>query len=183
MIIKEWKKYGDKYKVSNYGDIISLNYNKTKKERTLKPTKRKRGYMFVNLYGKQKQVHRVVAEVFIPNPENKPFINHKDGDKTNNIVTNLEWCTAKENNIHAIKTGLNNKFRSAKHMKTAKENIKKATERRMKPVIGIKGNEVINFNSISEAGRYFNKGATCISKCCKGKMKSAYGYVWKYSIL
>ena len=54
MIAKEWKNYGDKYKVSNYGDIISLNYNKTKKERKLKPTKRKQGYMFVNLYGKQK---------------------------------------------------------------------------------------------------------------------------------
>ncbi len=69
------------------------------------------GYMFVNLYSvsgahKMKSVHRIVAEAFLENPENKPCVNHIDGDKTNNSISNLEWCTHSENSIHAVSIGL-----------------------------------------------------------------------------
>jgi len=75
-------------------------------ERELTYTLNNRGYHSVGICRKTFMVHRLVALAFIPNPENKPFVNHLDGNKLNNHVSNLEWCTAKENNLHARNTGL-----------------------------------------------------------------------------
>jgi hypothetical protein len=77
-----------------------------KKERELKTTVNNRGYYSVGIRRKTHMVHRLVAQAFIPNPLNKPFVNHIDGNKLNNTVSNLEWCTAAENNEHARLTGL-----------------------------------------------------------------------------
>lgn len=106
------------YKVSNRGEIVSLQrvimrsngHSLRVDQRTLSQAKHTGGYLSVNLWKDNKStnclVHRVVAQAFIPNPERKPEVNHKDGDKTNNTVSNLEWSTPAENTSHAYRTGL-----------------------------------------------------------------------------
>lgn len=119
-IWKDIKGYEGLYQVSNMGNIRSLDreiYNKSNrsycftKGRVLKGNSRKNWYKQVRLYNNEHKakthlVHRLVAEYFVPKVEGKEFVNHIDGNKENAIYTNLEWVTAKENSIHAIKTGL-----------------------------------------------------------------------------
>lgn len=98
------------YAVDKHGFVYSLNYSGTGRTQRLKPAKDHKGYLRVGLTinGKlvTRKVHRLIAQSFIPNPENKPFVNHKDWNKSNNSVKNLEWCTAKENTKHAIYNGM-----------------------------------------------------------------------------
>ncbi len=114
----EWraiKGYEDLYEVSNTGLVRSLDrvdrLNRFKKGVLKAPCDNGRGYLCVNLKhnGKQTQktIHRLVAQAFIANPDNLPEVNHKDGNKANNHVNNLEWCTISDNKKHAFKNGLN----------------------------------------------------------------------------
>lgn len=102
---EEYRQYHQSnYWISESGKVLNL-----KKNRLLKPYKNNWGYYGLKLgrkLGGIKMVHRLVAEVFIENPENKPEVNHIDGVKTNNHVSNLEWVTVKENAQHATKIGL-----------------------------------------------------------------------------
>jgi hypothetical protein len=110
---EEWRtieKYPN-YMISNLGNIKSLNYKRTGKEQTLKQNINGRGYCYVNISSNGKYnnllIHREVAKAFLKNDDkNKTDINHKDGNKLNNNINNLEWCTRSENILHAYRTGL-----------------------------------------------------------------------------
>lgn len=81
-----------------------------KSDKLIKPRTNPNGYLFVTLDGKQLSIHRLVALHFLPNPYGYPQVNHIDGDKTNNHINNLEWCTSIQNNNHALETGLRKGF-------------------------------------------------------------------------
>ena len=138
-----------------------------------------RGYISINLYknGKSKRmsVHRLVAKAFIPNPKNKPYINHKDANRSNNIISNLEWCTPKENTQHSIKNGNN------KDLFERLQDIRNKSKKRINQY-DLDGNFIKQWNSLNEAASFLNKTSSgAISNCCSGKNKTAYGYKWKYS--
>ena len=116
-IKEEWKVVAEcngEYQISNYGEVKSF---KTGKWVTLKPRANKAGYLSIAIHRKGKvkvyRVNRLVASTFIPNPENKPQVNHKDGNKLNNCIDNLEWMTQNENIQHAWDNGLYETTRKA----------------------------------------------------------------------
>ena len=158
----------ENYEVRPNGEVVNIKTGKV-----LKPCKNAGDYFQVclNKNGKQKNfyIHRLVAQAFIPNPDNLPCVNHKDENKTNNNVENLEWCTHEYNVNYG--TGIE---RSAK----AKINGK-----RSKTVLQLlkDGSLVCVWPSASEVERqlHFNKGN--ISSCCKGRRHSAHGYKWCYT--
>ena len=102
--------YEEFYEVDIYGNVYSKQQTSSRRKGILKQYSNTAGYMKVNLYDengvcKKKYVHRLVAEAFLPNPENKPCVNHIDCDVKNNDVSNLEWCTQSENILHCSRLG------------------------------------------------------------------------------
>lgn len=175
--------YEYKYKISNYGRVkikenVSQRMNMgmlrdyVQKSKIMKPTRNGYGYLKVRLTdenGKAKNlyIHRLVAEHFIPNPENKQQVNHKDGNKTNNHVDNLEWATSSENITHAI------------DVLDFKPNTKGINA--PSPVLQIdkETNKVVGrYDTITEAQKI--TGISHISCVCRGQRKTAGGYIWKY---
>lgn len=110
---KPIKNFEGLYDIDDIGNVYSLERKGVQKERILKVRLNTKGYVHVALYKDNKihtfRVHRLVAETFLPNPENKPEVNHKDCNKLNNSVENLEWVTAKQNYNHAVDNGLKSK--------------------------------------------------------------------------
>lgn len=189
---KDVKGYEGRYQVSNFGRVKSLErkvltrrkngyYYNTVPEKVLKPTLstgKTGGYPTVKLMkdnkGKTVKVHRLVAEAFIPNPNNYSDVNHKDEDKTNNHVSNLEWCSRKYNNEYGTR-----KNRIYSHP-NYKRTIRDLGKERRKPVKGtnIKTGEVRIYESMLEAEKdgFYNQN---ISRVCRGKAKTHKGYTWE----
>lgn len=108
-IWKDIKGFEGIYKISNYGRVKSLKrFKKRKEDKILSPQIGKRGYYTISLWNNQKgttkTIHRLIAEHFIKNNKNKREVNHKDGNKLNNNISNLEWVTPKENSVHAVRS-------------------------------------------------------------------------------
>lgn len=174
---KDIERFFGWYQVSNLGNVRSVDRffvrddgkPYTLKGKLLKQLTVKNGYKKVNLaykgFHKRYFVHRLVAEAFIPNPDNLPEINHKDENPSNNCADNLEWCTHKYNSNY----GTRPKRIGGKHSK--------------KVIMCDKNNKIIRiFNSVAEASMITGIHGGSISECCNGKKyrHSAGGYIWKY---
>lgn len=173
---KDIEGYEGLYQVSNIGNIKSLErdvvYSNSAihhyEEKLLKPSKIGGGYLQVTLSkdgeAQNVLVHIIIANAFIPNPNNLPQVGHMDDNKENNTIDNLYWTTAKENNTH-----------NGRHLRVAEKRSKKVLQ------IDKNTNEVVaEFPSASQAARETGFSQGNISSCCKGVYKQAYGYIWKY---
>lgn len=170
---KDIKEYEGLYQVSSLGRVKSLNYNKTKKEKILKPHE-SRGYYNVTLYKngfhKYYGIHRLVAKEFIVNPKNKTQVNHKDGNKKNNNIENLEWVTSSENMKHAFENNLHKKYYGKEH-----NNARKIKQYTLNNIF------IKEWGSIVEAANYYKTSIENIYSCLNKKSKTAKGFKWEYS--
>lgn len=164
-----WKviDFASNYEISNEGEVRNKTTGKI-----LKGRESKSGYLQVSIKidetGKftNKYIHRLVAEFFIKNPELKREVNHIDGNKLNNNVDNLEWVTSSENQLHR------------QHILN-----KRITSNRKIGMYDMHTEQLLKvFNSVVEAGKFFEKSRVNIDNALKHKnnQKTAYGYVWKY---
>lgn len=164
-IWKDIPGYEGLYQVSNLGRVKSFWLGK---EQIMKSCKNSSGYLFVKLYkdGKKKhyKIHRLVASVFLPNPNNLLQVIHKDEDKTNNKVDNLEWCDCSYN----VNYGTRNN-------KVAKANSKPILQ------FSLDGKFICKWDSATQVERETGIKQNCISPCLKGKRKTAGGYIWGYA--
>lgn len=161
------------YQISNFGSVKSLKRQifrkngrvQSIKEKIIKPYNNQYGYLKVNLHKNKKlyslYVHRLVAEAFISNPNNYEEINHKDENKLNNCVNNLEWCSHRYNCNYGTKT---ERQKTKKSKKIIQYNINKEY--------------IKTYNSIKEAQEL----CKChnISLCCRGKRRTSGGYIWEF---
>lgn len=170
--------YEGRYQVSTYGRVRSLDHYGSNghtivlyKGKILTPCMGSEGYYHVYFFNgktRSNMIHRLVASVFIPNFNNKREVNHKDENKLNNNVSNLEWLSSFENanygtrNIRAIET--------KKEMGLLKRVV----------MLDLGGNTIDRFESMADAAKFVGGNKTNICACCNNKAKTAYGYRWRY---
>ena len=170
-MVEEWKDvvgFEGTYEVSNLGNVRNTKTGKIRKPQTTTD-----GYKFVILWDASrgieccnKRIHRLVAEAFIPNPENKPCVNHKDETRDNNRVDNLEWVTYQENNLYGTRIQ-----RAAKsETGTGKEVYRYSLD----------GEYIDSFPNAVAAHKCLNISFGNIYRCCSGERKTASGYKWSY---
>lgn len=157
--------YQGAYTVSDKGEVFSYL-----SRGPIKPKKAKTGYLEVCLYNGRKKkyllLHRIIASAFIENPENHPEVNHKDGNRANNKVSNLEWCSRDENLKHAYETGLTPFDTSSKGVVCWKDG---------------EPNERLFFSSIYSAARALRISQGNICMVCRGQRPLASGYIFRYA--
>jgi len=188
---RDVKDYEGFYQVSNFGNIRSvrrevaspIRNNKTihRKGKLISVKPRKTGYCNVCLYkygfGKFFPVHRLVAIAFIDNTENKPFINHIDANPSNNKIDNLEWCTQSENIKHAFNLGRKKPPSYFCLRQFGKDNPTSVKILQLDK----SGNLVREWDCINDVQRALGFSRPNICKCAKNKIKTAYGYIWRYN--
>lgn len=156
--------FTNNYAVSDTGEVRNNHTG-----RILKPYEDKDGYLMVNLTFNGKRrfvgVHRLVAETFIPNPDNLPQVNHKDENKQNNVVSNLEWCDA----VYNANYGTRN-------LKAGRKNAKKVYQYKDGELVGV-------WLGTKMASRALSIKSSHISDCARGIKKSAGGYTWSYELI
>lgn len=160
------------YEISNEGNVRSLNYMGSKgKIGNISLEFNSKGYLLAPLHldniRKRRRVHRLVAEAFIPNPKKLSQVNHIDEDKSNNHVSNLEWCSPKYNTNHGTRN------------KRAGEGISKALSKPVVAVHPVNNKVVASFISTVEAGKS-GYDPSSVSRCCRGFAKTHRGLHWQY---
>ena len=192
-IWKDIQGYEGKYQVSNLGRVRSLDRkigNYFRRGKVLKACADRNGYLLVNLYNKYsireaRLIHRLVANAFILNRKNKLEVNHIDGNKHNNAMENLEWCTSSENKKHAIQTGLKQRRFKGQFGK-GKKNWMYQRRGKDNPCSKVviqynkKMDRIAEYGSTCEAERKTGICSKNIAKCCRKEAKTAGGYIWRY---
>lgn len=170
----EWKPCGSSYMVSNDGQVWS---NKTNK--LLKQSLDTYGYPKVKIDGKTIAVHLLVARAFIPNSENKKTVNHKDENKTNNCVENLEWVDDYDNNRYGTHDLRCSETKRRKYQ-NGEYDVAVSFGAKAVEQYDLEGNFINEFESSAAASRATGINANGIANVARGKQRTSGGYVWKY---
>ena len=181
-VFKDIEGYEGLYQISNFGRVKSLSKTKGfsfKKETILKLNINRGGYEYVilskNNERKTLTIHKLVASMFLFNPDNKPQVDHIDGNRKNNLVSNLRWCTAKENHNNPITIKRHSKASVGR--KPSRKTIEKAKKILAKKVMCVELGLI--FNSTREASKWLNKYKTSVSAAIFKNHKCG-GYTWRY---
>ena len=177
-ILKEVVGYEQRYLVSSLGRIKSLRYNGRNITAFLKPTTTIFGYLMVNLYDNNSVpnttfVHVIVSKAFIPNPQNKRTVNHKNGIKSDNRVENLEWMTHGENGLHSYRV-LNRKSAMLGRCGKLHHNSKPINQ------LSLTGEFIKKWDCSKDVERELGFRAENIRECCNGRYKFSNGFKWKW---